>query len=117
MSYPITPETFAAQCPSRALLTRLADKWVMLVLLALREGPKRNGELLRRIEGISQKMLTQTVRTLEDDGLVVRKVFDVVPPHVEYRLSAQGRDVSLLLDGLDRWVRKAAKKRMASEIG
>jgi DNA-binding HxlR family transcriptional regulator len=82
----------------------------MLVLLALREGPMRNGALLRRIEGISQKMLTQTLRVLEEEGLVARQVFNVVPPHVEYSLSARGHEVAALLDRFDMWVRSAAER-------
>jgi DNA-binding HxlR family transcriptional regulator len=104
--------TFAAQCPARALLSRLADKWVMLVLLALRDGPMRNGALRRRIEGISQKMLTQTLRVLEEEGLVARQVFHVVPPHVEYSLSQQGHQVAVLLDQFDLWVRQAAQGKV-----
>ncbi len=101
----LSPETFDAECPSRALLARLADKWVMLVLVALRPGPMRNGELLRRIDGLSQKMLTQTLRSLEADGLVSRTVFDRVPPHVEYALTDSGQEVAQLVDRLDQWVR------------
>lgn len=106
MAIVLTPDTFAALCPSRALLSRLADKWVMLVLLALQEGPTRHGALMRRVEGISQKMLTQTLRKLESDGLLERHVFDVVPPHVEYQLTDLGREVSSLLEQLDGWVRR-----------
>lgn len=101
----LTSDTFAARCPSRALLSRLADKWVMLVLLALQGGALRHAALMRRIEGVSQKMLTQTLRTLERDGLIERRVFDVVPPHVEYSLSAKGQEISRLIEQLDHWVR------------
>ncbi|AWB06627.1 transcriptional regulator (plasmid) [Azospirillum humicireducens] len=101
----LSPDTFDAACPARALLTRLADKWVMLVLLALRTGPMRNGALLRRIDGLSQKMLTQTLRGLERDGLVLRTMFDVVPPHVEYQLTEGGEEIARLVDQIDRWIR------------
>jgi DNA-binding HxlR family transcriptional regulator len=104
----LSPETFSAECPAHALLARLADKWVMLVMLALRSGPMRNGALLRRIEGLSQKMLTQTLRSLEADGLVTRTVFDIVPPHVEYQLTPSEQDVAQLIDRLDHWIRGAS---------
>ncbi|WP_294253827.1 helix-turn-helix domain-containing protein [uncultured Sphingomonas sp.] len=103
----LSPDTFDSSCPARTLLTRLADKWVMLVLLALRDGAMRNGALLRRINGLSQKMLTQTVRGLEREGLVARTMYDVVPPHVEYRLTAAGEDVARLVDQLDQWIRSS----------
>ena len=79
-------------CESRQALDRIADKWTCLVVYALVDGPRRHGELRRTIDGISQKMLTQTLRSMEADGLVQRTVFDVVPPHVEYRADAAGRD-------------------------
>ena len=112
MSDFLDAETFAARCPARALLSRLADKWVMLVLLALRDGTMRHGAILRRIEGITQKMLTQTLRTLEGDGLVSRRVFDVVPPHVEYSLTSEGEKVAAMLDQLDAWIRSSVSHRM-----
>lgn len=103
----LSPDTFDAECPARALLTRLADKWVMLVLLALRGAPMRNGALLRRINGLSQKMLTHTLRGLEREGLVLRTTFDVVPPHVEYQLTEAGEEVARLVDQLDNWIRSS----------
>jgi DNA-binding HxlR family transcriptional regulator len=108
MDKPLSFETMKAECPARASLERLADKWVMLVMVALRAGPMRNGALLR-IEGLSQKMLTQTLRNLEADGLVTRMVHDVVPPHVEYELTSSGQDVAQLVDQLDHWIRTTAR--------
>ena len=75
----------------------------MLILPALADGAMRNGALLRQIEGISQKMLTQTLRELERNGLVIREDRQTVPPHVEYRLSALGRSLTVSLIVLDRW--------------
>lgn len=77
-------------CQSRFALDRLAGKWTVLVVYALVDRPKRHGELRRLIQGISQKMLTQTLRSLETDGLVKREVIDRVPPHVEYSLTPLG---------------------------
>jgi DNA-binding HxlR family transcriptional regulator len=76
---------------AREVLDLIADKWTALVVYALAGGTKRHGELRREIEGISQKMLTQTLRHLERDGLVERKVYAVVPPMVEYSLTPLGK--------------------------
>src|SRR5437016_12142553 len=76
-----------AQCPSRLVLDRIADKWTALIIQVLAHGTKRYAALQREIGGISQKMLTQTLRSLERDGLVQRKVHPVVPPKVEYSLT------------------------------
>src|SRR5947199_8175297 len=80
-----------AQCPSRLVLDRIADKWTALIIQVLAHGTKRYAALQREIGGISQKMLTQTLRSLERDGLVQRKVHPVVPPKVEYALTRLGR--------------------------
>lgn len=84
------PNVFDQQCESRQALDLIADKWTVLIIYALINGPRRHGELRRVIQGISQKMLTQTLRRLEMDGLVQRIVFDRVPPHVEYSLTPLG---------------------------
>ncbi len=81
----------------------IATKWAMLILPALARGPMRNGTLLRHVGGISQKMLTQTLKDLERNGLVLREDRGSVPPHVEYRLSPLGRSLSKALITLDRW--------------
>jgi DNA-binding HxlR family transcriptional regulator len=91
-------------CPSRRLIELIGDKWALLVLPGLKDSPRRNGELMRMIEGISQKMLTQTLRDLENAGLVERQVFDLVPPHVEYQLTPLGRSLGVTLKGIDRWM-------------
>lgn len=91
-------------CPSRVVLDHVTRKWGVLVLVTLSGGTLRWGELRRRAEGISEKMLAQTLRTLEGDGFVHRAVHPVVPPHVEYSLTERGREfVSLLLPLLE-WI-------------
>jgi DNA-binding HxlR family transcriptional regulator len=92
-----------AQCPSRLVLDRIADKWTALIIQVLGNGTLRYAELQRTIGGISQKMLTQTLRSLERDGLVQRKVHPVVPPKVEYSLTRLGRTLIEPLHGLCRW--------------
>ncbi|MGZ2496391.1 DNA-binding HxlR family transcriptional regulator [Ralstonia sp. 151470066-2] len=93
-------------CPSTRALELVASKWALRIFPALENGPVRNNELLRRVgDGISQKMLTQTLRELEANGLVLRTIYDSVPPHVEYRLSPLGESLNRTLMGLDDWVK------------
>lgn len=77
---------------------------MLMLIPLLREGPQRNGQLMRNISGISQKMLTQTLRTLEQRRLVIRRVHKDVPPHVEYELSPLGHSLSKAVSQLDEWV-------------
>src|SRR2546423_5799044 len=95
-----------AQCPSRLVLDRIADKWTALIIQLLARGTMRYAGLQREIGGISQKMLTQTLRSLERDGLVERKVYPVVPPKVEYSLTRLGRTLIEPLHALCRWSEK-----------
>ena len=81
------PDVFNPNCDSRQVLALLADRWSMLILYALAAGVLRHGELRAKVGGISQKMLTQTLRALERDGLVTRHVHAVVPPRVDYALT------------------------------
>jgi DNA-binding HxlR family transcriptional regulator len=97
------PSVFKAQCPSRIVLDRIADKWTALIIQVLANGTRRYAELKKEIDGISQKMLTQTLRSLERDGLVLRKVHPVVPPKVEYSLTRLGRTLIDPLHALCRW--------------
>src|SRR6059058_1488899 len=94
------------QCPSRIVLERIADKWTALIIQVLANGTQRYASLQRTIGGISQKMLTQTLRSLERDGLVLRKVHPVVPPKVEYSLTRLGRTLIDPLHALCRWSEK-----------
>lgn len=90
-------------CPSRLVLDRIADKWTALVVGALAERTKRFGELRREVAGISQKMLTHTLRDLERDGLVDRRVHPTVPVTVEYSLTEVGRTLIRPLEALSAW--------------
>jgi DNA-binding HxlR family transcriptional regulator len=96
----------AAACPVRNVLDRIGDKWTMLTLAALAATPQRFSELYRIIPDISKRMLTQTLRDLERDGLATRHVFPTKPPQVEYRLSTLGRSVLEPLEGLVRWAER-----------
>jgi DNA-binding HxlR family transcriptional regulator len=92
------------QCPTRQVLTRIADKWTMLVITLLAEEEMlRFSELRRQIEGVSQKMLTQTLRGLERDGLVTRTVYPTVPVTVEYRLTDLGRSLGETVGAIRSW--------------
>ena len=99
----VKPNVLSQSCESRRALDRIADKWTCLIVYALLDGPRRHGELKRTIEGISQKMLTQTLRSMETDGLVKRTVIDVIPPHVEYGLTPLGQTLSDPLVAICRW--------------
>jgi DNA-binding HxlR family transcriptional regulator len=102
----IEPDVFNANCDSRQVLALIADRWSMLVIYALSTRVRRHGELKRMIGGISQKMLTQTLRALERDGLVTRSVHDVVPPRVDYALTPLGRTLLEPLRAICRWAQK-----------
>lgn len=105
-AFDVAPDAFLKACPSRALLARIAEKWALLVLVALEEGPTRFGALRRRIEGVSQKMLTQTLRALERDGLVTRHLHDEMPLRVEYALTDRGHELLPLAAQLKHWAEK-----------
>ncbi|MBA2678635.1 MAG: helix-turn-helix transcriptional regulator, partial [Ktedonobacteraceae bacterium] len=90
-------------CGSREVLDVLADKWTMITMYTLAQGTRRFGELQRDVGGISQKMLTQTLRKLESNGLVERTVYPVIPPRVEYNLTALGETFIEALSSVCRW--------------
>ncbi len=92
-----------AGCPVRDVIERVGDKWSVLLVVRLREGPARFSVLLRGTEGISRRMLTRTLRLLERDGLVLRTVFPTTPPSVEYALTDLGRGLAAPLDALTVW--------------
>ena len=96
-------DAFMADCPSRKLLDRISDKWVALALAALADGPQRYSELNRRLAGVSQKMLTQTLRTLERDGLVTRTVTASVPVRVDYELTPLGHELFPVMIAIKNW--------------
>lgn len=93
-----------AICVARDVLANLATKWAPLILRQLARGDKRYSELRGAIEGISEKMLAQTLRELERDGLVLRTSYDVVPPHVVYSLSLLGKECAPFVARLLRWI-------------
>ena len=95
---------FATGCASRVVLDHVTSKWGVLVILALSDSSLRWGELRRGIEGISEKMLAQTLRTLEADGLVHRAAQPTIPPRVDYSLTARGHELAASLVPLVRWV-------------
>jgi DNA-binding HxlR family transcriptional regulator len=94
---------FVASCPTRLLFATISDKWVGLVLVALRDGPRRYGELNTAIAGISQKMLTQTLRTLERDGLVTRTLTLDVPVRADYALTPLGHTLMPVMLAVKDW--------------
>lgn len=90
-------------CPTRQALDQIGSRWTVLVVNALAQGPQRYTELSRSVSGISAKMLTQTLRTLERDGLITRTVHAVVPPRVDYELTGLGRTLEAPVAALQRW--------------
>jgi len=97
-------DAFSPDCPTRVLLDHITSRWGVLILVALSSGTMRWGELRRWARGISEKMLAQTLRTLEADGLLLREQRPVVPPHVDYSLTNRGRELSALLLPLMQWI-------------
>lgn len=103
-SDPQRGELFAAQCPSREVLKHVTNRWGVLVLFALMEGTHRFSDLRRKIGGVSEKMLAQTLQALEKDGFVARVSYPVVPPHVEYSLTALGEQIGQRVGALADWI-------------
>jgi len=97
-------DLMAAECPSRDVLRRLTGRWGMLVLRALAGGPHRFSALRNRIRGVSERMLAQTLQGLEADGMVLRRDFQTVPPHVEYSLTPLGQEAALRVGALLDWI-------------
>lgn len=98
-----TYDALTAACPTREVFGRLGDRWSTLIVLALMPGPLRFNALRRAVEGVTQKMLTQTLRSMERDGLVSRTVTPTVPVSVEYALTGLGRDVAIPVLELRNW--------------
>ncbi len=96
-------DPYNRNCPTRDLINRLAGRWTVLVIGVLRSGPMRFSEIARAVDGISQKMLTQTLRSLERDGLVTRTVYPEVPPRSEYQLTELGESLGVPLQALEDW--------------
>jgi DNA-binding HxlR family transcriptional regulator len=112
-----TPNPYDADCPTRLILDRIGDKWAVLILGLLDGEPVRFNQLRRSIEGLSQKMLSQTLKSLERDGLVLRRAYPTVPVTVEYAITPLGRTLAATLDALRLWAEahigevQAAQKR------
>ncbi|MFN8448298.1 MAG: helix-turn-helix domain-containing protein [Anaerolineae bacterium] len=96
-------DAYASDCPSRQVLDRIGDKWTTLVILLLEDGAKRFSELQRIINGISAKMLAQTLRSLERDGLVTRTIYPEIPPRVEYTLTPLGETLCAPIAAILQW--------------
>jgi DNA-binding HxlR family transcriptional regulator len=108
---------YSGSCPVRDLLDRIGDTWTLLVILRLGEQPLRFRQLLKAVEGISQRMLTVTLRALERDGFVSRKVFDTKPPAVQYKLTPIGESLLAPITGLTHWaLENDAKIKQARAI-
>ncbi|QHJ01093.1 transcriptional regulator [Xylophilus rhododendri] len=97
-------ELFVADCPSREVLQHVTSRWGVLLLVALLSGTHRFSELRRKVGGVSEKMLAQTLQGLEADGFVLRVSYPVVPPHVEYQLTPMGVEVARQVEGLTDWI-------------
>ncbi|MBB1527681.1 helix-turn-helix transcriptional regulator [Pectobacterium carotovorum subsp. carotovorum] len=103
---PILPvgDVFAEKCPSRQILNHVTSRWGVLILIALLDDTHRFSQLRRRIGGVSERMLAQTLQWLESDGFVLRTAYPVVPPHVEYSLTPLGKEVGERVKELAIWV-------------
>ena len=113
---PHRPNPFVAECPTRLVLDRVADKWAVLILILLMQaGPLRFNVLRRRIEGVSQKMLSQTLKSLERDGLVSRHAWPTVPVTVEYAITPLGRTLAATVDGLRLWAERYIADVLAAQ--
>jgi DNA-binding HxlR family transcriptional regulator len=103
----LVADVFSRGCTSRSVLEHVTGKWAVLALVALHEGPRRFGELRRRVDGVSEKMLSQTLQVLERDGLVHREVRSAIPPHVEYTLTPLGAGLAPRLLALVEFVEES----------
>jgi DNA-binding HxlR family transcriptional regulator len=97
-------DVFAQGCPSRAILKHVTSSWGVLALIALKSGTLRFSELRRTVNGVSERMLAQTLQQLEKDKLVRRRSFPVVPPHVDYTLTPLGQEAAQHVEALANWI-------------
>jgi DNA-binding HxlR family transcriptional regulator len=115
-SRPARGNLLAVECPSRIVLQHLTSRWGVLVLIALRSGRHRFSDLRRKVGGVSDRMLAQTLQFLEADGMVERKDFQVVPPHVEYTLTPLGLEAAEKVQALADWI-ETSLPRIATHWG
>lgn len=108
-------QVLSTACPSREILEHLSSKWSLLVLHCLSEGVHRFSELKVKIEGISEKMLSQTLKALEQDGLVLRTVYPIVPPKVEYQLTILGSQAATKVNELISWIERNIPEILANK--
>ncbi|HDS7241800.1 TPA: winged helix-turn-helix transcriptional regulator [Morganella morganii subsp. morganii] len=106
---------FAAQCPSREILKHVTSRWGILILISLRDGTHRFSDLRRKIGGISEKMLAQSLQALEQDGFINRVSYPVLPPHVEYTLTDLGEQISEKITILADWIEINLSKILAQK--
>ena len=111
----LKPNAYAANCPTRQILDRVGDKWAVLILLLVRDEPMRFNALRRAIEGISQKMLSQVLKSLERDGLIKRRVIATVPVTVEYSITPLGATLSIAVDALRDWAESNLKDVLSAQ--
>ncbi|MFJ5298651.1 winged helix-turn-helix transcriptional regulator [Pseudomonas sp. NPDC088368] len=109
-------DVYDVACPSRSVIQMLADKWTMLVIDSLSRGPMRFGELRRQVGGVTQKMLTQTLRLLERDGLVLREVYPSAPPSVEYSLTPLGVSITAITEQMCLWAQDNMKPVLVARL-
>lgn len=108
-------ELFTADCPSRAVLKHVTSRWGVLVIVALSSGTLRFGELRRKVGGVSERMLAQTLQWLESDGFVRRISHAVVPPHVEYSLTPLGRELAPHVGALADWIEENISRILTAQ--
>lgn len=108
-------DLFLTECPSREALKHVTSRWGVLILVALMEGTHRFSDLRRKVGGVSEKMLAQTLQCLENDGFVNRVSYPVVPPHVEYSLTPLGKEVSQRVGALAEWIESNLPKIMLAQ--
>lgn len=110
-------QVLSSECPSREILEHLTSKWSVLVLRCLSDGVHRFSEIRKKIEGVSEKMLAQTLRTLEQDGFILRTVYPEVPPRVEYQLTFLGAQAAEKLNYLLNWIERNLPEILENKQG
>ncbi|GAB2828672.1 helix-turn-helix domain-containing protein [Actinoallomurus bryophytorum] len=105
---------FDPECPTRQVLDRIGDRWTVLIVLSLRDGARRFTELRKAVNGVTPKVLTQTLRAMERDGLLTRRVFAEVPPRVEYELTPLGMSLQGPIQAITDWAEKNMSEVMAA---